>query len=194
MQDIHGILPPVQVGFDPRILQTVLIISGVAVLLILLFFLVKKLWKKKKHSNDLKLFPEPLPAYEFALKQLDRLLLSMAHDPRLLYFELSAILRNYIGRSFNINAMEMTSQEFIKNINFLDIDKKIKKDISNFLNLSDSFKYAGIIPQKEQADKNLLFIKNKICTIEQDLSIQRKENEQVREHEQKQKLTIGSAQ
>ena len=193
MQDIHGILPPVQVGFDPVIFKTILIVSGVAAILILLFFLIKKLWKKK-NSNNLKLLPEPLCAYEAALKQLDLLLQNLVHDPRLFYFDLSAILRNYIGRSFNINAIEMTSQEFIKHINFLDIDKKIKKEISNFLNLSDSFKYAGIIPEKEQADKDLVLIKDTICEIEKELSRQREAKERVREHGQEQTEKTGSTQ
>ncbi|MCP4673095.1 MAG: hypothetical protein GY857_17520 [Desulfobacula sp.] len=194
MQDIHGILPPVQVGFDPMILKIILMVSCVALLLILLFFLLKKMWKKKKLPNDLKLLPQPLPAYETALKQLDLLLQSMLHDPRIFYFNLSAILRDYIGRSFNINAMEMTSQEFIKNIIFLDIDRKITKEISNFLTLSDSFKYAGTTPQKDQADKDLVFIKDNICKIENDLSRQREEKEQAQEREQKQRPKTGSTQ
>ncbi len=193
MQDIHGILPPVQVGFDPVILQTIFMVAGVAALLILLFFLIKKLLKKK-NPNNLKLLPEPLSAYEAALKQFDLLLQNMVHDPRLFYFDLSAILRNYIGRSFNINAIEMTSQEFIKNINFLEIDKKIKKEISNFLNLSDSFKYAGITPGKSQTDNDLLLIKDKISEIERELSRQRAKKERVREHELEQTKKIGSTQ
>jgi len=172
MQDIHGIRPPVSVGFDPALLKTILIVLGVVLLLILLFFLIKKLWKKKL-THDLKYLPEPPPAFETAIKQLDLLLQNPLPDPRLLYFDLTAVLRNYIGRSFNINAIEMTSQEFIKNLNFFDIDSEIKNSISKFLNLSDSFKYAGMIPSKEQADKDLLFIKEKITKIEKTLIKQR---------------------
>ena len=168
MQDIHGIRPPVSVGFDPALLKTILIVSGVAFLLILLFFLIKKLWKKKP-ADDLKFLHEPLPAFEATIKQLDLLLQNPLPDPRLFYFDLTAVLRNYIGRSFNINAIEMTSQEFIKNLNFFDIDREIKNSISKFLNLSDSFKYAGITPLKEQADRDLLFIKENITKIENTL-------------------------
>ena len=172
MEDIHGIRPPVSVGFDPAILKIILIVSGVVILLILLFLLIKKYWKKKL-TDDLKYLPEPLPAFEAAIKQLDRLMQNLVPDPRLFYFDLTAVLRNYIGRSFNINAIEMTSQEFIKNLNLFDIDPEIKNGISKFLNLSDSFRYAGITPPKEQADRDLLFIKEKITKIENTLIKQR---------------------
>lgn len=180
MQDIHGIRPPVSVGFDPTLLKTILIVSGVALLLILLFFLLKKIWKKKR-TGDLKYLPEPLPAFEAAIKQLNLLLQNLLPDPRLFYFDLTAVLRNYIGRSFNINAIEMTSQEFIKNLNLFDIDSEIKNRISKFLNLSDSFKYAGMIPSKEQADKDLLFIKEEITKIEKILIKQREKLNETRE-------------
>ncbi len=182
MQDIHGIRPPVSVGFDPTLLKTILIVSGVVLLLILLFFLIKKFWKKKL-TDDLKYLPEPLPAFETAIKQLDLLLQSLLPDPRLFYFDLTAVLRNYIGRSFNINAIEMTSQEFIKNLNLFDIDSEIKNSISKFLNLSDSFKYAGMTPSKKQADKDLLFIKEEITKIEKILIKQREKLNEARKEE-----------
>ncbi|MEN8212638.1 MAG: hypothetical protein ABFR31_13035 [Thermodesulfobacteriota bacterium] len=180
MQDIHDIRPPVSVGFDPDLLKTILIVSGVALLLILLFFLIKKLWKKKPGDN-LKYLPEPEPPFEAAIKQLELLLQNPLSDPRLFYFDLTAVLRNYIGRSFNINAIEMTSQEFIKNLNLFDIDREIKNGISKFLNLSDSFKYAGITPLKEQADRDLLFIKEKITKIEKILIKQKEKLNQIRQ-------------
>jgi len=166
MQDIHDIRPPVQVGFDPMILKTVLMVTAGLLILVLLFFLIKKLWKKKQQPKNLKFLPAPLPPLKAAFKQIDQLALNPLNDTRLFYFDLTAILRNYIGRSFNINAIEMTSQEFIKNLNVLDIDNKIKKNISKFVNLSDSFKYAGIIPLKDQAKQDLLLIRDMIQQIE----------------------------
>ncbi|MDA3918644.1 MAG: hypothetical protein PF690_16975 [Deltaproteobacteria bacterium] len=180
MEDIHGIRPPVSVGFDPALLKIILIVSGVVLLLILLFFLIKKLWKKKP-TDDLKYLPEPEPPFEAAIKQLDLLFQNPLPDPRLFYFDLTAVFKNYIGRSFNINAVEMTSQEFIKNLNLFDIDSEIKNSISKFLNLSDSFKYAGINPLKEQADKDLLFIKENITKIEKILIKQREKLRETRE-------------
>ena len=81
----------------------------------------------------------------------------------------------------------MTSQEFIKNLNLFDIDSEIKNSISKFLNLSDSFKYAGINPLKEQADRDLLFIKEKITKIEATLIRQREKMQEKLQETRKEK-------
>ena len=184
MQDIHDIIPPVQVGFDPMLLKIILMVLAGLFCLILLFFLIKKFWKKKSQSQGLKYLPEPDPPGEAALKQLELLAQTTVFNPRIFYFDLTAILRNYIGRSFNINAIEMTSQEFIKNINLLDIEKKMKQNISQFIKSSDSFKYAGEIPSKEQADMDFVLIKESILEIEKILIQQNEQLEQIQNQKQ----------
>ena len=186
MQDIHDIIPPVQVGFDPMLLKIILMVLAGLFCLILLFFLIKKFWKKKSQSQGLKYLPEPDPPGEAALKQLELLAQTTVFNPRIFYFDLTAILRNYIGRSFNINAIEMTSQEFIKNINLLDIEKKIKQNISQFIKSSDFFKYAGTIAVKEKADTDFVLIKESVVAIEKALVKQIEKAKSIEKVEQKQ--------
>lgn len=169
MQDIHGIRPPVQVGFDPMLLKIILMVLGAILVLALLFFLIKTWLKKRKQPKDLKYLPAPMAPYEAALKELELLFQRQILDPRFFYFDLTAVLRRYIGRSFGINAIEMTSQEFIKSINRLDLDKGVKKEITKFMKWSDPFKYAGIIPEKDQVKEDLLLIKKMVIQIEKDL-------------------------
>ncbi len=172
MKDIHGIRPPVQVGFDPMLLKIILMASAAVLLVALMFFLVKKYLKKRKHPKDLKALPQPLAPYDAAAKALDLLFQRPMDDPRVFYFDLTAVLRHYIGRSFGINAIEMTSQEFVRSFATLDFDKKIKRDMAEFQTISDPFKYAGVVPQKDRVKKDLLFIKAVIDQIEQDLTTQ----------------------
>jgi len=166
MQDIHIIRPPVKVGFDPMLLTIIFMVIGVAALLLLLFFVIKKYLKKRKQPKGLKYLPEPMAPYEAAVKELDLLLHRTIGDPRLFYFDLTIVLRKYISRSFAINAVEMTSQEFIKSINLLDLDKGVKQNIARFLKSSDPYKYAGIVPEKDRANEDLLFIRDQISQIE----------------------------
>ena len=182
MKDIHDIRPPVQIGFDPMLFKIVLMVLGGMILLALLFFLIKKGLKKRKQPESLRYLPEPLPPYESALKELDLLFQRQMDDPRLFYFGLTTILRQYIGRSFSINAIEMTSQEFIKGVNRLGLDKVVKKDIARFLKLSDPFKYAGIVPEKNCAKEDFLLIKAVIDQIENDLARQAKIEEEEEEN------------
>ncbi len=168
MQDIHDIRPPIQVGFDPMLIKIVLMVLVGIILLVLLFFLIKKYFKKRKQPKDLKYLPAPIAPYETALKELELLSQTRILDARLFYFKLTAVLKKYIGRSYEINAVEMTSQEFIRGINRLNLDKEVKKDITGFYQRSDSIKYAGIVPEKDRAKEDLLFIKEKIHQIEED--------------------------
>lgn len=176
MQDIHDIRSPIQVGFDPMLFKIALMVSGAVLVLAALFFLIKKYLKKRKQPEGLKYLPEPMAPYEAALKELEFLIQKEMADPRLFYFDLTAVLRQYIGRSYNINAIEMTSQEFIKRINRLNLDQAVKRDIARFLKLSDPFKYAGTVPAKDRVKEDLLFIKEKIHQIEKNL-IKLKEKE-----------------
>lgn len=182
MKDIHGIRPPVQVGFDPMLLKIILMASAAVLVVALMFFLVRKYLKRKKHTKDLKALPQPLAPYDAAEKALDLLFKKPMDDPRIFYFDLTAVLRQYIGRSFNINAVEMTSQEFVRSFKALDLDKEIKKDMAEFQRISDPFKYAGVVPSKDRVKKDLLFIKAIIDQIEQDLTTQaEKQAEQQKE-------------
>jgi len=175
MQDIHDIRPPVQFGFDLGLLKIILIVSGAIILFVLAFFLIKKYLKKRKNIKDIKYLPAPMAPCEAALKGLDLLLQRQMNDPRIFYFDLTAVFRKYIGRSFGINAIEMTSQEFIKSINFLDLDKVVKKDIAGFQKYCDPFKYAGLVPEKDRLIQDLSFIKKIILQIEEDLIKQKQE-------------------
>ena len=179
MQDINDIRPPVQVGFDPMLLKYI----GMGLLATLacgiLFFLIKKYIKKRQQPRDLKYLPAPMPPYDRALKELELLSRQMGH-PRFFYFELTAVLRNYIGRSFAINAIEMTSQEFLKGMNRLSFDSAVKKDIAGFVQFTDTIKYAGMVPEKGRPAADLGFVKERIQKIEQDLKALQEENEEAR--------------
>jgi hypothetical protein len=170
MQDIHDIRPPVQVGLDPMIFKIALLVMGGILFLALVFFLVKKYLKKKNQPSGLKYLPAPMAPYEVALKQLKLLFQRDLADPRLFYFDLTAVLRSYIGGSFGVNAVEMTSQEFVRCVNTLDMGRQIKTDMAVFHKRSDPFKYAGVMPKKDQVKKDLLLIETIINQIEKDLT------------------------
>ncbi len=166
MQDIHGIRPPIQVGVDPRTLTIILMALGGILLLLLFAFLIRKWLKRQKESKGMTLLPETVAPYDAALRALDILLQKQDLDPRIFYFDLTAILRRYIGHSYGINAIEMTSQEFIKKVNQLDLARDIKNNIALFQKTSDPIKYAGRIPDKANLQQDIIFTKTVIQKIE----------------------------
>ena len=166
MQDIHGIRPPILVGMDPLIIKIILLVLAGVLLCAVLFFLIKKWIQTGQSPEFLKSLPNILPPYEAAMKALDRLGIESMNDPRLFYFNLTLILRKYMSGSFSINAPEMTSEEFLRHIKLLDMDKTIKDRISQFQNKSDPIKYAGIHPEKDTVQKDIEIVKDIIKQIE----------------------------
>jgi hypothetical protein len=168
MQDIHNIKPPVMIGPDPTQVKLALLIAGALVLLGLLIFLVKRFWKfsSKKQVRDLN---PVIPPYESALRELDGLSLKPIIDPKAFYFDLGALVKRYIGRSYGINAVEMTTQELVKEIRSTSMDIMLVTKLSHFQNFSDPFRYSPLAPDTFQVQKDLTSVKQLINEMEKDL-------------------------
>ena len=166
MKDIHDIRPPVFAGFDPGIIDILLIILAL-VAIVAFIWIIFNLYKKrslfKKNKNTL-LLPSPLPAEEIALQELKLITDLMEKNRRLFYFKLTAILKNYISKKFSINAREMTSQELIKSINVLDIKSSFFILISKFFKFSDNIKYAAMPASTQEVKEDFNLIKEFIKT------------------------------
>ena len=168
MQDIHSIKPPVMVGPDPALVKLALLIAGGLVLLALLIFMVKRFWKSssKKQSED---NIPVIPPYEAALRELDGLSLKPVIDSKPFYFDLGALFKRYIGRSYGINANEMTTQELVKEIRSTSMDTMLVTKLSNFQNFSDPFRYSPMAPEPSQVTKDLALVRELITKIQKDL-------------------------
>lgn len=182
MQAFHDIRPPVPVGLDPMTVKIFLILLGALFLAALLFFLIRKWWKKRKGARDIEAVALPLSPFEEAAKELDSLSQRPMDDPRLFYFDLTLVLRQYMGRSFGINAVEMTSEELIRELGRLPLEKEVKKEIAQFQALSDPFKYAGVSPEKAVVIKDLDRVREIVSKIEKDLA-EKREAEKTKEKE-----------
>ncbi len=169
MQDIHEIRGPVPIGLDPMMVKMVLMVLGALLLAGLLFFLIRNWLKKRKGTKDIETFAVCLSPFEEAVKELESLSQKPMDDPRLFYYDLTFVLRQYMGRSFQMNAVEMTSEEFIREMGRLNLEKEVKKEISYFQTLSDPFKYAGVLAETSRVKKDIDLVREVISKIESDL-------------------------
>jgi hypothetical protein len=186
MEDIHDIRPPVEVGFDPNILITIGWILGAILVFLLIFYFIKKWLKNRKKPSDQKIVQPLIPPFEAAMKKIDLLMKKDRVDLRVFYFDLTAIFKDYIGKSFKFHAIEMTSQEFVKQLNQINLDINVKSEIVRFQTQTDPIKYAGTIPQKKQVGNDIVTIKSLIEEIET-YQIKERQNERDR-IEQNQKV------
>jgi hypothetical protein len=172
MQDIHPIKSPVMVGLDPVLVKMILIIAMGVLVLILVLFLVWRLWKTRSKKAGQALIPA-IPPYERALRELDRLCQTPVNDPRAFYFDLGGLVKRYVGSSYAMNAVEMTTQELVKQIRFTRMDKGLIQAVSRFLNTSDPFRYGPVMPDPSQVKTDLGAVRQLITGLEADLETQR---------------------
>ena len=104
------------------------------------------LWRKFRAKALLKAAAAPpLPPYEEALKRLQDLRaqqLPGQNRAREFAFELSEILRNYVGRRYGIEALESTTEEFLEKSKTLPLTGAEKDWLRAFCQSLDPLKYA----------------------------------------------------
>lgn len=116
---------------------------GAAVLLALGGWLLRK--RKGKASGALVEKP-PLPPYEEAMERLASInagALIRANRTRELGFELSEILRRYVSRRYDVDALESTTTEFLALVPKLPITAAQRQWIGGLCESTDLVKFAG---------------------------------------------------
>lgn len=150
LKEIYEILP--LINYYIAILIILLIIA-------LIIYFIYRFFKKKKVSENKAISEEiNIPPYDYAMAQLDNLINSNLINENIkeYYSVLSNIFREYLEREFSINAMEMTTNDLMKNIkkNFNNFEILIKT--REFLDNADLVKFAKYIPEKRiiESDTN----------------------------------------
>jgi len=137
---------------------TLLIVLAAAVLITALIFLGIFFYKKFKQnrSTDKKLPKKP--AHEIAYEALQNLKdrnLPAFGTVKQYYSELSDIIRVYIENRFNINAPEMTTEEFLYTLkDSSELLTSHKNLLKEFMTLSDIVKFAKYGPSDEEINNS----------------------------------------
>ncbi len=155
-QTIYDIKPIAKAPFHPmEILLYVLLYFVIIRPLIICISVALILRKRKKEVKSGKLKPSE-PPHVTAIRNLE-----MLHNQKLwqnnkhkfYYTRLTDILREYMAGRYDINAMEMTSDEIIETLSELGIAQKYYADLDNILREADLVKFAKDIPDAETNEK-----------------------------------------
>jgi hypothetical protein len=116
-------------------------------------------WKKRRNRKQI---PDaaPILPHEAALKLLDALADVEKLDGKAFYFNLSSILRAYIQARYNINALEMTTEELLPKIDRLDLNREMHQELKALLRSSDPVKFAGVPAAVSKMRQDLDFVRN----------------------------------
>ena len=99
---------------------------------------------------------DPRPAYEIAFEALAMLRerdLPGQGEVRLFYFELSEIIRAYLGKQFGFAALDMTTEEIDDLITARGTGPELRLEIVTFLEHADLVKFAKYIPPADRPDE-----------------------------------------
>lgn len=157
LADIKPVFKP---KFDWRnFIQRMLIVLLVIALVVLLYIVVRKfVMKKPILTTETK---KPIvPAHIEAINRLDKLKeekLWQQGRIKEYHTELTEILRVYIEKMFNINSMEMTSEEILHNAEFLKVDKSgAFSALRQILTLADLVKFAKWNPSPNDNEMSMM--------------------------------------
>lgn len=170
-EEIYPIKP---IMVEPELWTDYLVYILILLGLIALWFLYKYYRKIKKVDIPFEpeIIVEKIPPYQRALEALSDLEakeLWQKGEIKAFQTELTFIVREYIENQFNINALEMTSQELVNNLrtnNILNAQTIIV--LQRILNIADLVKFAKAIPDQnlnqqflDEAKELIIQTKNK---------------------------------
>ncbi|HEY0713313.1 MAG TPA: hypothetical protein VGF45_11615, partial [Polyangia bacterium] len=133
---------------------TVVYIAGGILLLVLGGLLGLWLRRRIRERAARRPAPPPRPPHEIALEKLDRLAqagISDATDVRQLYFELSDIVREYLGARFGFLALEMTTEELVDELRRGISRGLVPGEVAGWLGACDLVKFAKWMPSQAEA-------------------------------------------
>ena len=144
-KEIKDIAPLIEVKYDWK--NALLIAAGILLIAIAAWFLYKKF---KKEKETIIVAPDKLkPSHELALEELEQLRLAgLWQQGRIkeYYTELTDILRRYISTRWNINAMELTSDEILSAGFVKLLGNEDRARLQFILNTADLVKFAKALP------------------------------------------------
>lgn len=160
-QAIKPIKPPVEIPYTLKELLPWILggLGTVAAIALYIWYLRKR---KKKPSEIAPVIP-PKPAYEKAHEALEKLKEEQAwkmQETKIYYTLLSDIIRRYIGRRWEVETMEHTTDEIIEEAKKAGIERNILTGLQVILNEADLVKFAKAKPDEEFRYNNLLQAEN----------------------------------
>ncbi len=162
----------------PLTWKEIILMAAVVLAIILLIVVLIRLWKKRK----IKVAPETpkipaRPAHEIALEELRKIEQEKLWQQgfyKKYHSSVSDTLRAYIEHRFEINALELTSDETLERIQRKKMQPLFVEQLSTVLHTADMVKFAKLIPladENEGAIKSAYnFVNNTRPIVETDLN------------------------
>jgi len=129
------------------------------VLIVLIILLIRYLKNRKPTEKVKEIIPE-IPCHIIALERLEKLReqkLWQSGKLKMYHSEISEILRDYIEKRYNVNALEETTDEIMYGLRLHGIPNDVKEKLFQVLTLADLVKFAKEQPLANENDMSLIY-------------------------------------
>ncbi len=155
MKDIHDIKPLLAVGIDWSWLPWLLAVLIAAVVILLVW----RWWRRRRRLPET-IAAEPLPSPEVeALAALDALAADGSADGKRFYFDLTAVLKRYLERRYEIPAAEMTVEELLPQVARLPLAGELAEPLKALCRLAEPIKFADAAADPGKMPADLAFVR-----------------------------------
>ena len=170
--DIAGLKEPYEFKRD----YTNYYILGSLALIVILAGLF--LWWRYRKRKGIEGFVDLRPPWEKAFERLANLqqksLLSDG-EFKTYYVELTEIIREYLGRMYIINVLDMTTEEFLQHFIQRETTDGLPARVKEFLNHADLVKFARFVPAPERGTEDFEFVHQVVGEVHEEF--ERREQE-----------------
>lgn len=171
-QDYYDIKEPLEPPFS---WQPYLIGAAIVLVLALLIWLLIRWLKKRKQTAGLSV-EEKLSPYEYAqlqLREIEGEKLYQNGRIKEYYSRLTDVVRLYLEREKNMNAMESTADELIEKMQSLPLSTEMRSSMNELVQKAALVKYARHKPQTVEHEMALRTVKEFLeeCKPQQDVEV-----------------------
>ena len=128
-------------------------------------------WRWRRKQQGVEEWVDPRPAWEIAFEKLALLgqdELPQRKEFKEYYFRLTELAREYVGRIYRINALDMTTEEFVGQVDEIDMPHDSSDRTIEFLRHADLVKFAKFQPENGRTEKDFEFVHELIEKIRVD--------------------------
>ena len=114
-------------------------------------------WWRRRRPDGATSGTPPIPPYDLAIRELERLRRTDFSDLRELrryYFAVSSVVRTYVEGRFGLNATDLTTEEILGRLGGLvRLDPPQARRLERFLVATDQVKFAAHLPVPEEIER-----------------------------------------